>query len=69
MSCDDLKGEMGGGREGSRGGDICIIMTDVCCCGRNKHNIAKYFPPIKKINVKNTMWLNWKPCDLLISDV
>ena len=40
---------MGGGEEGSRGGDICIIMTDVCCCmAETNITLQSNFPPNKK---------------------
>ena len=32
MFGDDLEGWDGGGEGGSRGGDICITMADLCYC-------------------------------------
>ena len=34
MLCDNLEGwdGVGGQREVQEGGDICITMTDSCCC-------------------------------------
>ena len=32
MLCDNLEGWDGVGREAQKGGDICILMTDSCCC-------------------------------------
>ena len=32
MLCNNLEGWEGGGEGGSRGGDTCIIMADLCCC-------------------------------------
>ena len=31
----------GGWQGGSRGVDICILMSDFCCCTQNQHNIVK----------------------------
>ena len=33
MLCDDLEGRNGdGGGDAGHGGDICILMADLCCC-------------------------------------
>ena len=45
MVCDDL-----GGAEGrSKGGDICIIMANLCCCmAETDTKLSNNFPPINK---------------------
>ena len=39
----------GEGREVQERGDICIIMTDLCCCmAETNTTLESNFPPIKK---------------------
>ena len=41
--CDDLGGGMGGGRDAQEGDDICVTVTDLCCCTAETNSIVKQF--------------------------
>ena len=48
--CDNLEGwgGVGGGREIQEGGDVCIPMTDSCCCMAETNTILySNYPSIK----------------------
>ena len=49
MFYDDLRGEMGDGKEAQEGGDICMyIANSLCCTAETNTILQRNYTPIKK---------------------
>ena len=60
MFCDDLRGEMGDGKEAQEGGDMCMyIANSLCCIAETNTILQSNYTPIKnKLKIKKDSGTN-----------